>query len=127
LWLISNPIFQMVFGAVISFAGSVYANRLFYGKVEKSRAEREAKRAYNKLMNVLMHTTIADLNHPLHLLPVEIADRMEDLRYAVEDVNPKFDHLIQVHAAIDQAVALRNQKQDKYGPVPPSTPSSPST
>ena len=33
LWLISNPIFQLVAGAMISFGGSVWANYLFYGKV----------------------------------------------------------------------------------------------
>ena len=38
LWLISNPIFQLVAGAMISFGGSVWANYLFYGKVAKSRA-----------------------------------------------------------------------------------------
>jgi hypothetical protein len=120
VWLISNPIFQLVFGAAISFVGSVVANRFFYGKVEKSRAEREAKRAYNKLMNTLMHTTITDLNHPLHLLPLEIADRMEDLRFALADVNPKFDYLKQVQAAMEQAADLRKQQMNKYPPAPPS-------
>jgi hypothetical protein len=72
-------------------------------------------------MNVLMHTTITDLNHPLHLLPVEIADRMEDLKYAVEDYNPKFDYLKQVQAAIEQAAALRKEQEQKYPPAPSST------
>ena len=118
MWLISNPIFQMVFGAVISFAGSIVANIMFYGKVEKSRAKREAERAYAKLMNVLMHTTVEDLNHPLHLLPVEIADRMEDLKFAIADVNPKFDYLKQVQGAIKQAADLRKQQQEKYANAP---------
>jgi hypothetical protein len=121
MWrFLSSPLFQLVAGAAISFGGSVYANRLFYGKVEKSRAEREAKRAYNKLTSRLIHTTITDLNHPLHILPVEISDRMEDLRYAIADVNPKFDYLVQVRAAIEQAVALRKQQQEKYPPPPPA-------
>ena len=112
MWcFLSNPLFLMLLGAVISFAGSVYANHLYFGKIEKSRATREAKRAYNKLMNVLMHTTLTDLSHPLHLLPVEIADCMEDLRYAIEDVNPEFDYQKQVQAPIEQAVALRKQQQ----------------
>ena len=118
--LISSPIFQFVAGAIISFVGSVVANYFFYGKVEKSRAQREAKRAYNKLMNTLMHTTITDLNYPLHLLPVEIADRMEDLRFAIADVNPKFNYIKQVQAAIEQAADLRKQQMDKYPPTQPS-------
>jgi ribosome maturation protein Sdo1 len=120
MWLIANPIVQPVAGAVISFGGSVVANLMFYGRMEKSRATREAKRAYNNLMNTLMHATIIDLNHPLHLLPVEIADRMEDLRFAIEDVNPQFDHIKQVQAAIKQAAELRKQQMDKYPPAPPS-------
>ena len=36
---ISNPFFLLVAGAAISFAGSVVANLLFYGKIEKSRAQ----------------------------------------------------------------------------------------
>lgn len=121
LWLISNPIFQLVAGAMISFGGSVWANYLFYGKVAKSRAQREAKRAYNNLTTRLLHTTITDVNHPLHLLPVDIADRIEDLRFAIADVNPKFDYMKQVQAAIDQAARLRKQQQDKYPPAAPST------
>jgi hypothetical protein len=120
MWLISNPIFQLVAGAVISFVGSVVANYLFYGKVEKSRAKREAQRAYNKLTTRLIHTTISDINPPLNLLPVDIADRVDDLKYAVADVNPKFDHMVQVNAAINQAAALRKQQMDKYPPAPPS-------
>ena len=119
--LLSNPIFLTVVGAAVSFVGSIWANRMFYGKVEKSRAEREAKRAYAKLMNVLMHTEATDLNHPLHLLPVEIADRVEDLKFAIADVNPQFDHMKQVQAAIDQAAELRKQQQEKYGTRPPDS------
>jgi len=78
--LISSPIFQFVAGAIISFVGSVVANYFFYGKVEKSRAEREAQRAYNKLTTRLINSTVYDINHPLHLMPVDIADRVEPLQ-----------------------------------------------
>jgi hypothetical protein len=121
LRLISNPFFQLVTGAVISFGGSVVANYLFYGRMEKSRAEREVKRAYNRLTTRLIHTTITDLDHPLHLLPVEIADRMEDLKFALEDFNPKFDYMKQAQGAINQAVDLRKKQQDKYPPSAIST------
>lgn len=114
---ISNPFFQLVTGALISFAGSIVANLLFYGKMEKSRARREAERAYNKLATRLVHTTISDINHPLHLLPVDIADRVEDLRFAVADVNPAFQYLPLVQKAIQQAGELRKQQEAKY-PVP---------
>ena len=87
---VSSPFFQLVAGALVSFAGSIVANLFFYGKMEKSRARREAERAYNKLTTRLVHTTISDINHPLHLLPVDIADRVEDLRFALADVNPAF-------------------------------------
>ena len=117
--LISSPNFQFVAGAIISFVGSVVANYLFYGKMEKSRAQREAQRAYNKLTTRLIHTTISDINPPLHLLPVDIADRVDDLKYAVADVNPKFDYMVQVNAAINQAAELRKQQMDKYPPAPP--------
>lgn len=105
----------MVIGAVLSFGGSVVANRMFYGKIEKSRAEREAQRAYNKLTNRLVDTAISDINHPLYLLPLEISDRVEDLRYALADVNKQFDLDALVHKAIEQATELRKQQQQKYG------------
>jgi hypothetical protein len=111
---ISSPLFQLIAGAVISFIGSVVANVLFYGKMEKKRARREAERAYNKLTTRLLHTTISDLNHPLHLLPVDIADRVEDLRFALADVNRAFDHLSLVQKAIQQAADLRKKQGDKY-------------
>ncbi len=114
---ISNPIFLLVAGALISFAGSIVANLLFYGKMEKSRARREAERTYNKLTTRLVHTTISDINHPLHLLPVDIADRVEDLRFALADVNPSFQYLPLVQKAIQQAAELRKQQEAKY-PLP---------
>ena len=84
---------------------------MFYGKVEKLRAEREAQRAYNKLVNRLLHTTVEDINHPLRLLPLEIADRIEDLRFALEDVNRAFDCQALVRKAIEQAAQIRTSQK----------------
>ncbi len=107
--LVFHPYFELFIGCMLGFAGSVVANLLFYGKVERKRAERESHRAYNKLMNRLVHTTISDINHPLHLLPLEISDRVEDLRFALGDVNPKFEYLPLVQKAILQAADLRKK------------------
>jgi hypothetical protein len=115
--IISNPYFQIIFGAAISFVGSVVANHLYLGKVAKKRAQREAERAYSKLTNRLMFTTITDINHPLHLLPLEIADRVDDLKFALGDVNPAFDYVALVHKAIEQAIELRRQQEVKYKAV----------
>jgi hypothetical protein len=112
--IISNPYFQIIFGAAISFAGSVVANHLYLGKVAKKRAQREAERAYSKLTNRLMFTSISDINHPLHLLPLEIGDRVDDLKFALADVNPAFDYVALVHKAIEQAVELRRQQEVIY-------------
>ena len=120
-WLISDPIFTFIAGSVISILASFWANYAFFGKMEKSRAAREAGRAYNKLTSRLIHTTITDVNPPLHVLPVEISDRIEDLRFAIADVNPKFDYLVLANKAIKQAAELRKQQQEKYPTAPPST------
>jgi len=120
---ISNPYFQLLFGSLVGFAGSVVANLMFYGKVEKKRAARESQRAYNKLMNRLVHTTISDINHPLHLLPLEISDRVEDLRFALEDVNPKFEYVALVQKAIVQAADLRKKQQQQHRQQGSSNPS----
>jgi hypothetical protein len=109
--VISNPYFQLFFGTVVGFAGSVVANRMFFGKMEKKQAQRAAQRAYNKLMHRLVHTSITDISNPLEILPVEIADRVEDLRFALEDVNRRFDHATLVQQAIVQAVELRKQQE----------------
>jgi hypothetical protein len=115
MWkLASNPYFQITVGAVLSLVGSFLANYWFHGKVEQRRAEREAKRAYNKLMTRLVHTTISDITNPMHLLPVEVSDRVEDLRFALQDVEPKFDYLELVRKAILQAADLRKQQEDKH-------------
>ncbi len=111
---VSNPFFQITVGAVVSLAGSFLANDWFHGKVEKKRAEREAKRAYNKLMTRLVHTTISDITHPLDLLPIEVSDRVEDLRFALQDVNPNFDYLELVRKATLQSADLRKQQEEKH-------------
>jgi hypothetical protein len=113
--LANNPYFQIGVGAILSLVGSFWANYWFHGRVERRRAEREAKRAYNNLMNRLVHTSIADINHPVHLMPLEISDRIEDLRFSLHDVNPKFDYLELVSKAILQAADLRKQQEEKYG------------
>jgi hypothetical protein len=82
--------------------------------MEKSRARREVTRAYNKLTTRFVNTTISDTNHPLHFLPVDIADRMEDLRFALADVNPALDHISLVQKAIKQAADLRKKQGEKY-------------
>jgi hypothetical protein len=110
--IVSNPYFQVGVGAVVSFVGSVIANFLFYGRMEQSRARRESERAYNKLVVRLLHTTISDINHPFHFLPVDIADRVEDLKFALADVNPKFQYMPLVQKAIAQSAELR-KKQEK--------------
>jgi hypothetical protein len=79
--------------------------------VAKKRAQREAARAYNRLTDRLLFTTISDINHPLHLLPLEIADRVEDLKFALADVNPAFDYVALVQKAIEQSAALRRQQE----------------
>ncbi len=124
--LVSNSYFQLLIGTLVGFAGSIVANLMFYGKVEKRRAEREAKRAYNKLMTRLVHTTISDITHPLHLLPLEISDRVEDLRFALQDVNPKFRYIELVQKAILQAADLRKNQQEQHGRQDSSKPSDPS-
>ena len=121
LSVISNPAFQLIAGALISFGGSVVANYLFFGKVAKSRAAKETKRAYNKLMNRLVVSTISDINPPLHILPTDIADRIEDLKFTLTDVNPEFEGQRLVNKAIEQAVELRKQQQAKYPHSPPVT------
>jgi hypothetical protein len=120
--LVSNPYFQVALGSFISFGGSVVANFLFYGKVEKKRAARETQRAYNKLMNRLVQTNISDITNPLHILPVDIADRVEDLRYTLEDVNRDFNTQTLVQKAIEQAAELRKKQEELHRPQSPNPP-----
>jgi hypothetical protein len=115
--LVSNSYFQLFFGALVSLVGSFWANHWYHGKIEKKRATRESQRAYNKLVTRLLHTNIEDITDPLRRMPVEIADRIEDLKYAMHDVNPQFDHLAMVKQAIlqsaDQRKQLEEQRQQK--------------
>lgn len=108
--IVTNPYLQLLFGANVGFAGSVVANLLFFGRVERKRATREAQRAYNKLVNRLIHTTISDINNSVHLLPVEVLDRVEDLNFALQDVNREFEHMPLVQKAIEQATELRRRQ-----------------
>jgi hypothetical protein len=114
--LVSNPYFQLLWGTLIGFAGSVAANRMYFGKIEKGRAERETQRAYNKLVNRFVRTTISDASDPLHLLPLDVSDRVEDLRFALADVNRQFDCTRLVQEAIQQAAALRRQQEGHVTP-----------
>jgi hypothetical protein len=40
-----------------------------------------------------------------------MADRVDDLKFALADVNPAFDYVALVHKAIAQAVELRRQQE----------------
>jgi hypothetical protein len=88
--LVSNPYFSVAMGNLDRLC-SLGSSQMYFGKMEKRRAEREAQRAYNKLVNRLVRTTISDTNDPLHLLPLEVSDRVEDLGFALADVNREFD------------------------------------
>jgi hypothetical protein len=114
-----NPGFQLSVG----FLASVLANYLFFGKMEKRRAQRESERAYNRLTNRLVHTTVSDINHPLELLPLEISDRVEDLKYALRDVDPKMDRLECVKQAISQAAETRKKQSQDHSGTPICAPS----
>ena len=113
---LTNPYFEILWGTFISIATSFVANWWFFGKVERKRAARETLRAYNKLVNRLVHTGISDITHPLHLMPIDISDRIEDLRFTLQDVNPRFDLQALVRQAIRQAADLRKKQQEVYGP-----------
>jgi hypothetical protein len=112
--LLVNPYFQILWGTFTSLAISFVANWWFFGKVEKERAARETQRAYNKLMNRLVHTSIADIAHPLHLMPIDISDRIEDLKFTLRDVNPRFNLQTLVQQAIRQAADLRKEQEERY-------------
>ena len=111
--LLTSPYFQILWGTFISLATSFAANWWFFGKVESKRADRETQRAYNKLTNRLVHTSISDIGHPLHLMPIDIADRVEDLRFTLRDVNSQFDLQALVQQAILQAADLRKKQEEE--------------
>jgi hypothetical protein len=80
----------------------------------RSQDTNRAGREYASHSAAAGHDSIADINHPLHLMPVETSDRIEDLKFALHDVNLKFDHIELVKQAILQAADLRKQQEEKY-------------
>jgi hypothetical protein len=111
--LLPAPYFQIVWGTLTSLGASFAADWWFFGKVEKKRAAQETWRAYNKLMNRLVHTSITDIGHPLHLMPIDISDRIEDLRFTLRYVNPQFSLKALVEQAIQQSADLRKKQRKK--------------
>jgi hypothetical protein len=109
--LVANPYFQLAVGAIVSLGGSFLANLYFFGKVEKKRAKLETWRAYNKLLNRLVQTSITDIHNPLHVFPVDISDRIEDLKFTLRDVNPEFSLQTLVQQAIRQSAELRKKQE----------------
>jgi hypothetical protein len=109
--LVANPYFQIGLGGVLSLGGSFLANLWFFGRVEKKRAKRETWRAYNKLLNRLVQISIVDIQNPLHVMPVDISDRIEDLRSTLRDVNPEFSLQNLVQQAIHQSAELRKKQE----------------
>lgn len=109
---VANPFFQILLGTLASLGASFVANWWFFGKIEKKRATRETWRAYNKLMNRLVYTSITDITHPLHLMPLDISDRIEDLRFTLRDVNSGFDLPTLVQQAIRQSAELRKKQEE---------------
>jgi|SRR5271163_2439213 len=118
--LVANPYFQIAVGAVVSLGGSFLANLWFFGKTEKKRAKRETLRAYKKLLNRLVQTSITDIQNPLHVMPVDISDRIEDLRFTLRDVNPEFSLQALVQQAIHQSAELRKKQDALYRSEPRS-------
>jgi hypothetical protein len=118
--LVANPYFQIALGALVSLGGSLLANLWFFGRVETKRAKRETWRAYNKLLNRLVQTSITDIQNPLHVMPVDISDRIEDLRFTLRDVNPEFNLQALVQQAIHQSAELRKKQEEVHKPGPRS-------
>ena len=108
MWLLNNSIFQIVLGAIVSFAGSVWANYLFMNKKAK---DYEAGRAYNRFVDAVVRLeTVPD---PAGLLPLELADRAGDLRYAIRYKNPKLNPEPIIQNGIKQAATIRKEMEDK--------------
>jgi hypothetical protein len=84
---------------------------MVFGRVEKKRAKRETLRAYKKLLNRLVQVSITDIQNPLHVMPVDISDRIEDLRFTLRDVNPEFSLQALVQQAIHQSAELRKKQE----------------
>ena len=100
---LSNPIVQIFIGAVISFAGSVYANYLF---INKRARDLEVQRAYNRLDYLVR---LEEMPDPKGLLPLPIAERCDDLRFALSLKNEKFNAPNTIQKAIEQAADIRKQ------------------
>jgi hypothetical protein len=100
--LLSNPILQILIGAIVSFGGSVCANYIFINRRAK---DIEVQRAYNRLVDYIVR--IDTPLDPTGLLPLPIAERCDDLRFALRLKNKAFDPKALVQEAIQQAVELR--------------------
>jgi hypothetical protein len=101
---LNNPLVQIVLGAIISFAGSVYANYLFINKRAK---DYEAQKAFNRLVDAMVRLdTPID---PHGLLPLAIADRADDFRFALRMKNPKYDTELFVQKAVEQSAEIRRK------------------
>ena len=101
---LSNPIVQIVIGAVVSFLGSVWANYLFINKRAK---DIEVQRAYNRLVDYIVR--LDSVPDPNGLLPLPIAERCDDLRFALRLKNEKFSAETLIEKAIQQAADTRKE------------------
>jgi hypothetical protein len=103
---LTNPIVQIMIGATISFAGSVYANYLF---VDKRLKNIEVQKAYNRLVDAVVR--LEKPPDPTGLLPLELADRADDLRFALRLKNEKFHAEVLIQKAIKQAADILKQRK----------------
>lgn len=84
--ILTNPIFQIVLGSVISFLTSLLANYVF---IERRLKVLRVQTAYSKLVDLLVR--LKALPDSGEMLPLEIADRVTDLRLALTLHNEHFD------------------------------------
>jgi hypothetical protein len=99
----------LLLGAVISFAGSLFANYLFIGR---PRMALEVQRAYSKLVAKLVRLDSVPSN--LDLLPLDISDRVTDLHIALREYNEEFKFDKLVTTAIKQAAERRKEWDEKH-------------
>ena len=102
--ILTNPIFQMVLGSVISFLTSLLANYVF---IERRLKALMVQAAYDKLVDLLVR--LKTLPDAREMLPLEIADRVTDLRLALTLHNEHFDEQQLVERAINQAAEVRRK------------------
>jgi len=107
---LSNPIIQIIIGAAVSFLGSVWANYLFMNKRAK---DIEVQRAYNRLVDYIVRLDV--LPDPNGFLPLPIAERCDDLRFALRLKSEKFDTTALINKAIEQAAEVRKEIERKKG------------